>query len=74
MQVQSTKTIHFPKFNWGIHAGETRELPQDESAQKEILKNSAISRADGKTKSPNAETSKDETATKPEVSKSGKKD
>jgi hypothetical protein len=37
--VTSTKTIDFPALGWGIHAGETRELPEDQVAQTTILSN-----------------------------------
>ena len=43
MQVISTKSIHFPKFNWGINAGETRGLPSDKSIAEAILAHPAIS-------------------------------
>lgn len=35
--VTSTKTVDFPAFAWGIHEGETCELPNDQTQQKEIL-------------------------------------
>lgn len=47
MKVISTETIHFPSLNWGIVAGETKELPADPEAQKAILANPAISEAKG---------------------------
>jgi hypothetical protein len=37
MKVTSKKSISFPKHNWGITAGEVRELPEDKDAQKRIL-------------------------------------
>ena len=37
VKVMSSKTWDSPTFNWGIHAGETRELPVDEALQKEVL-------------------------------------
>lgn len=40
--VTSTKTVDLPSLNWGINAGETRELPADEAAQKIILSASFI--------------------------------
>lgn len=43
MKVKSTKTIHFSKLNWGINAGEERELPEGKEAQEAILAHSAIS-------------------------------
>lgn len=35
--VTSTKDVDFPTLNWGISAGETRELPQDAEARTAIL-------------------------------------
>jgi hypothetical protein len=35
--VRSEKTVDFPSLGWGIHAGETRELPESEAAQQTIL-------------------------------------
>lgn len=43
-QVTSSKTIDFPSFQWGIHEGEIRELPEDEEAQKVILSNAYITK------------------------------
>lgn len=40
--VTSSKTVDFPSFDWGINAGETRELPTDKNAQVEILSKSYI--------------------------------
>ena len=45
MKVTSTETLSFPQFNWGIHAGETRELPADKEAEKAILGHASISEA-----------------------------
>jgi hypothetical protein len=45
MKVTSTKSVSFPKFDWGITAGQTRELPEDKAAQKAILAHPAISEA-----------------------------
>lgn len=42
MKVTSNKTIDFPKFRWGITAGESRELPEDKEAQEAILAHPAI--------------------------------
>lgn len=42
LSVTSTKTVDFPSLNWGIHAGETRELPVDEAAQQIILEKDFI--------------------------------
>lgn len=44
MKVTSTKSVHFGKLDWGINAGEERELPEDQAAQKEILEHYAIKR------------------------------
>lgn len=41
--VTSTRTVDFPAHGWGINAGESRELPDDEHAQKEILSKHYIS-------------------------------
>jgi len=43
MKVTSTKSISFPKLNWGITAGEVRELPEEKQAQDRILQESEIS-------------------------------
>lgn len=43
MKVTSTITISFPKLGWGINAGDTRDLPLDESARKRILAEPGIS-------------------------------
>lgn len=40
--VTSTKTVDFPSLGWGIHAGETLELPVEEAAQKLILEKDFI--------------------------------
>lgn len=37
MKVISTKSISFPSLNWGISAGEEKELPEDKEAQARIL-------------------------------------
>lgn len=44
MKVTSRQTIEFPKFNWSISAGDTRDLPEDKEAQKHILANPAITK------------------------------
>ncbi len=36
-KVTSVVTIDFPSLNWGIHAGETLELPEDAAARETIL-------------------------------------
>lgn len=46
-KVTSTKSVEFPKLNWGINAGATRELPEDPKAQEQILAHSAISIVEG---------------------------
>lgn len=42
MQVTATKSVSFPTLNWGINAGDTRDLPSDKGAQELILSHSAI--------------------------------
>lgn len=37
MEVTSRESVDFPKLDWGITAGETRELPEDKDAQAVIL-------------------------------------
>jgi len=37
MKVTSTKSISFPPFDWGISAGEIKELPDNEEAVARIL-------------------------------------
>lgn len=52
MKVTSTKTISFPKFNWGIHKGEFRDLPEDKKAMEAILAHPCVQKSgDGATKS-----------------------
>lgn len=46
-KVTSTKNIHFPKLNWGINAGEERELPADKEAQARILAEPGITPVSG---------------------------
>lgn len=41
-KVFSSQTVDFPSLGWGIHAGETLELPADEAAQAEILQKDFI--------------------------------
>lgn len=36
MIVTSRVSVDFPKFQWGINAGEERELPEDAEAQTQI--------------------------------------
>ena len=43
MKVTSRKTISFPKLNWGINKGSTKELSKDKKAAEIILANSVIS-------------------------------
>lgn len=47
MKVTSTETIHFPSLNWGIVAGEVKELPDNTAAQVAILAHYAISEVKG---------------------------
>lgn len=42
MKVTSTDTIHFSSLNWGITAGETKELPEDKDSQAIILAHPSI--------------------------------
>ncbi len=44
--VTSNADIDFPELQWGIHAGETRELPVDEAAQEIILSNDHIKKVE----------------------------
>ena len=67
MEVTSKKSVHFPKFNWGINAGEKRTLPENEEAQKAILAHKSISKVEGGTSTPpkpKEETPKAEESTK----------
>jgi len=43
MIVTSNKSLRFPQFQWGIHAGEAKELPDSEEAREAILAHPAIS-------------------------------
>lgn len=43
MKVISTKSIRFPKLNWGITAGVETELPEGKEAQERILQETEIS-------------------------------
>lgn len=47
-KVTSTKSISFPKLNWGITAGEVRELPEDKDAQERIMQEPEITIVTGK--------------------------
>ena len=51
MKVTSSKSISFPKLQWGITAGETKELPEDKEAQNRILAEPDIIPVDIKHKS-----------------------
>lgn len=42
-KVTSTKSISFPKLNWGITEGAIKELPEDKEAQERILSEDGIS-------------------------------
>lgn len=50
MWVKSEKSISFPKLNWGINAGETKELPtfktkkETEAAHERILSEPEITK------------------------------
>lgn len=46
MKVTSTKSISFPKLNWGITAGEIKELPEDKEAQERILQEESIKKVE----------------------------
>lgn len=48
MKVKSIDTVSFPSLNWGITAGEVRELPTDKDAQAIILAHPSISLAEEK--------------------------
>lgn len=50
MKVTSKESIHFPSLNWGITAGEVKELPADKEAQAVILAHPMISKANEKEK------------------------
>lgn len=43
MKVVANRSVHFPKLNWGITAGETRPLPDEKEAQRIILAHRSIS-------------------------------
>lgn len=43
MKVTSTKSISFPGLNWGITAGDVRELPDDQEASARIMQEPEIS-------------------------------
>lgn len=47
MKVTSSKTIRFPKFNWGMERGAVRELPKDKEAAEAILNHPAITEVAG---------------------------
>lgn len=53
MKVTSNKSISFPKINWAISAGETKELPDDKSARERILSESEIVVVEKDTKTKN---------------------
>lgn len=42
-KVISTRSISFPKFNWGITEGIEKDLPEDKEAQERILQEPEIS-------------------------------
>ena len=43
MQVTATKSLSFPKLQWGISVGDVRELPEGKAAQARILAEPEIS-------------------------------
>lgn len=45
-KVTSTKSISFPKLNWGISAGEVKELPEEKEAQERILQEFEITKVE----------------------------
>lgn len=45
-KVTSTKSIRFPKLNWGISAGEIKELPEEKEAQERILQEFEITKVE----------------------------
>lgn len=45
-KVTSTKSITFPKLNWSISAGATKELPEDKEAQERILQEVEITKVE----------------------------
>ena len=51
MKVTSNKTIHFPKLDWGIRAGEERDLPSAKKDQELILANPHIAEVGGRSTS-----------------------
>ena len=56
MKVTSSKSIRFPKLNWGISAGEMRELPEDKEAQARIMQEQEITLVDTITKKETVDT------------------
>lgn len=46
IEVTSFRTVEFPKLNFSIRKGETKELPKDKEAQDVILAHPHIIRAD----------------------------
>lgn len=44
MKVTSIKDLDFPQLDWGISAGEEKDLPADKSAQEIILAHELISK------------------------------
>lgn len=55
MKVTSTKTVSFSKIGWGIHAGETRDLPEEKEKQEVILAHPAISQVGATRSTPSNE-------------------
>lgn len=56
MKVTSSKSIRFPKLNWGISSGEVRELPEDKEAQARIMQEPEITMVDTITKKETVDT------------------
>ena len=42
MKVMARRSVEFPKLNWAISQGDTKELPEDKDAQARILQHPAI--------------------------------
>ena len=50
MKVTSKRNTSFPKHNWGINEGQTRELPKEKEAQERILADDNIETVNDKSK------------------------
>jgi len=42
MKVTARRSVEFPKLEWAISAGETKELPESKEAEARILQHPAI--------------------------------